>query len=324
MPTPRIDPAARAQWDIKLEDDWVDRLVNGEMVRHNMKGIEIAPGIRARMNSNGISYVELHYSADPEKCTEEWLAREQAGNPSTNWDREYELAWRVQGGRAVYQGVFNPEVHIADDLHFDRKRRLVVAWDFGRDPCATFHQLTKDGRWNMLAECLAPERMPVEAFLPYYFSFLDDVFGKQERPPQHVADPSGWAGGLASEKGAVDVLRSAGIFPMPGEKEFSKRLESVTWWLNQSPGGRPRFQISRKMCPASVEGFISGYQYPRIKGSESYHHLPLKNEYSHPHDTIQYGAYAMFTQQRGEQIEREMKRTVERPRRQIFRKSFRR
>jgi len=303
--TPRLKPDAKASWDIKLDEG----------------GVEIMQGLRARMNDNGVSFLELHYSADPDKCSEEWLLHEQAGNPSANWDREYELAWRVAMGSAVYRGIFNPEVHIGTDLPFDKKRKLVVAWDFGRDPCCTFHQLTRDGRWFQIAECIAPERMAVESFMPYYFSFLDDRFGRLEKPPDHVADPAGWAAGVASEKGALEVLRSAGVFPFRGEKEYSKRLESVVWWLNQSPGGIPRYQIDRKWNPVTLEGFISGYQYPRIRGTEGLHHLPLKNEYSHPHDTVQYAAFAMFLNQRGELLEREMKSIPRRRKPGVFRRA---
>lgn len=297
MPTPRPKPDCDATYDIRLDEG----------------GVFLAQGIRARQNPNGIVYMELHYSADPEKRTEEWIEREKGGNPSINWQREYELTWRASLGAPVYKGIFNAEAHVARGLPYDKDRKLIVAWDFGRDPCATFHQLTKDGRWFMLGECLAPERMAVESFMPYYFAYLDDRFGRPQRPITHVADPSGWASGLSSEKGSLDVLRASGIHPIKGEKEFSKRIESVTWWLNQSPGGKPRFQIDEAACPMTLEGFRSGYQYPRVKGTDALHHLPLKNEYSHPHDTVQYAALALHLQSKGEEIERQMKRKPEPP-----------
>jgi len=45
------------------------------------------------------------------------------------------------------------------------------------------------------------------------------------------------------------------------------------------------------------KGFLGRYQYRRVKVSgsaERYHDEPEKNEYSHPHDALQYVATRVF------------------------------
>ena len=46
-----------------------------------------------------------------------------------------------------------------------------------------------------------------------------------------------------------------------------------------------------------AEGFRGRYQFRRVKisgSAERYHDEPDKNEYSHPHDAVQYVATAVF------------------------------
>ena len=45
------------------------------------------------------------------------------------------------------------------------------------------------------------------------------------------------------------------------------------------------------------KGFLGRYQYRRVKiagSAERYHDEPEKNEYSHPHDALQYVATKIF------------------------------
>jgi hypothetical protein len=64
--------------------------------------------------------------------------------------------------------------------------------------------------------------------------------------------------------------------------------------LNTLREGKPQFQISPR-CEMLRKGFLGRYRRVRISGSaERYHDEPEKNEYSHPHDALQYAAVPIF------------------------------
>lgn len=270
----RADPAANAQWSLRPEDG----------------AIELMQGLRTRWNPrHKILAVELHYSADPDKRTVEWEESERAGNRDVNWDREYELGWRVSRGIPVFKGVFNAETHVGKNLPYDEGRGLIVGWDFGLDPCAVFAQLSENGLLNVIGECYAPTKMPIENMLPYYFAYVSERFGLPRKPWIHVADPSAWNTGTTSKASQRDILNQAGIFPIKGPVAISARLGNVAWWLNQGRSGKPLIQFDAVHAAEIIEGMRSGYIYEQRKaGSTDVKPVPAKNEWSHGADCLQY------------------------------------
>jgi hypothetical protein len=49
------------------------------------------------------------------------------------------------------------------------------------------------------------------------------------------------------------------------------------------------FLVDKTGCPTIVAGFEHGYRYKRRRDG-THEETPEKNEYSHPHDAVQYGA----------------------------------
>ena len=99
-----------------------------------------------------------------------------------------------------------------------------------------------------------------------------------------------------AEKTCFDILRGKGIAIRAGEQNLTIRLESVRKPLNTLRNGKPQLQISPR-CEMLRKGFMGRYQYRRVKvagSAERYHDEPEKNEYSHPHDALQYVATRVF------------------------------
>jgi hypothetical protein len=68
------------------------------------------------------------------------------------------------------------------------------------------------------------------------------------------------------------------------------RINAVDVLLTKLIGGKPAFQIS-PCCEMLRRGFISEYKYHIFKGvTERVGEKPEKNEFSHVHDALQYGA----------------------------------
>lgn len=66
--------------------------------------------------------------------------------------------------------------------------------------------------------------------------------------------------------------------------------------LNTLRGGKPQLQVHSR-CTMLRKGFLGRYQYRRVKisgSAERFHDEPDKNEFSHPHDALQYVATKVF------------------------------
>lgn len=67
------------------------------------------------------------------------------------------------------------------------------------------------------------------------------------------------------------------------------RLEAVRQPLSRNIDGHPGFLLS-PTCTVLRRGFNSGYRYKKLQvsGADRYGDTPDKNEFSHPHDGLQY------------------------------------
>lgn len=170
-------------------------------------------------------------------------------------------------------------------------------WDFGLTPACIFTQIHPDGRWLVFDE-LTSDDLGIDTFSDEvlrhcsqrYSGFTFEDYG----------DPAGSQRSAMTadkdEKTCFDILRGKGIPIQPSEQNLTIRLESVKKPLNALVRGKPQFQLHSR-CKGLRKGFQGRYQYKRLKiaGSEErYHDSPDKNEFSHPHDALQYVAVKVF------------------------------
>ena len=201
----------------------------------------------------------------------------------------------VKDGRPVFPD-YNDTLHCVE-LEPVKGVEIKCGWDFGLMPACVFTQLTPDGRWLILDELCGDDigittfadcvlEMRAKHFAGFTFRDYGDPAG--DARTSMTADKS--------EKTCYDILRGKGIAIQPGEQNLVIRLESVRKPLNTLRSGKPQFQISPR-CTMLRKGFLGRYQYRRVKvagTAERYHDEPEKNEYSHPHDALQYVATRVF------------------------------
>lgn len=202
----------------------------------------------------------------------------------------------VQEGKPVYPE-FNDSTHVAD-VPADPNLPLLLGWDFGLTPSVIIGQMSKRGQLRILDE-LCEDNMGVKRF-------ARDVV-----KPHLAAQYKGYEIGLswgdpantrgdADEKRAISMLNdeyfdeeplNLGFWtePAEGNNMLTPRLESVRGFLNRMIDGAPGFLLHPK-CVRLRQGFNGKYCYRRAKitGHERYHDKPDKNEWSHPHDALQY------------------------------------
>jgi hypothetical protein len=197
----------------------------------------------------------------------------------------------VRDGKPVYPE-YTDGIHCAP-LEAVQKVVIKRGWDFGLTPACVFTQVTPDGRFLVLDELTADD-LGIGTFADtvlqhceqHYRGFAFEDFG----------DPAGDSKSPTDEKTCFQILRGKGIKIVPGEQTLALRLESVKLPLNTLRSGKPQLQIDPK-CKKLRRGFQGRYQYKRVKVSgaaERFHHEPDKNEYSHPHDALQYVATRVF------------------------------
>jgi hypothetical protein len=192
----------------------------------------------------------------------------------------------IADGKPVY-----PEY--ADEVHCRKtppikSLPIILGLDYGRTPAAVFCQITPRGQLRVIDE-LWGEDMGIG-------SFAEDVIkphiaqNYREFSIIPIGDPAGMAK-ESDERSAFDVLAAHGIVAAPAHtNKLTGRLEAVKKYLSRMTDGQPALVLDPK-CDRLRNGFIGLYYYKRVQVSgERVKETPEKNEYSHPHDALQYAA----------------------------------
>jgi hypothetical protein len=191
----------------------------------------------------------------------------------------------IMDGRAVYADTFNLERHTVGHLNPVEGRVIGVGMDFGLTPAAVFGQVDHEGRWLILGELIAQD-MAADEFGIVLRRELN------QRYPGHqyviYCDPAGEQRSQVDKRSVIDVLRAQGWKILPSEQSPQIRIDSVRRALSRDIRGNPGMVVSQS-AETVIRGFQGGYQYRRMKVSgERYTDKPDKNEFSHPHDALQY------------------------------------
>jgi len=205
-------------------------------------------------------------------------------------------------GRAVYQASFKPDWHLVSHrLPVNPLRTIIVGFDFGRQPAAVVTQEDVLGQILVLEEFVATDQGLI--------GFLEDVLmpGLRERYGQCrifvVGDPAGVARSGLREESAFSVLEDHGLSAIPAPtNDVLPRLQAVEKLLLRSIAGKPGIVVDRGLCPQLAEGFLRGYRYKKRRDG-SLTPEPDKNEFSHPHDGLQYAALGHQSPSVGRRIE---------------------
>ena len=104
-------------------------------------------------------------------------------------------------------------------------------------------------------------------------------------------DPSAADGGEGEDQSWLDKVREkTGLRIQPASStDLSARLDHIAESLLRTIDGvEPEFLVSTA-CKIIRKGLNGGYRYAKIAGSNArFGDKPEKNDYSHPHDALQY------------------------------------
>jgi hypothetical protein len=256
------------------------------------------------MTEEGISVARVHYTADPKKDAT-WEQRQLEGYPGgktgISWRKEMEIDFSVFGGKGVYP-TFTRKRHVSDTpllpyvltgIEAGKNRQVIHGWDnTGLSPACVSTYINSLGQWMIFQE-FCGEDIGIEDF-----GDAVKMWWGQNLPPNtkflDIGDPAGKIRDSRKKSPAMYLAEHCGIHIYDGIQTFKIRRECVEQRLNKTvSGGEPAILIDSS-CTTLIMGFEGGYSYPEIGSTGMYHTEPQKNQYSHPHDALQYPATILW------------------------------
>jgi hypothetical protein len=218
-------------------------------------------------------------------------------------DNEYGF---VKEGEPIYEGKYLDSLHTAKhELTPVRGRDIICSLDFGLTPSAIIQQLTPRGYYNVIEEYVSKD-MGIKRFAN---NILRPAFATKYRDYNIIitGDPAGNNREQTDETTCYEELRI--IFPsftvVPATTNSPvARIGAVEYFLtNNVDLNSPSLQINQS-CKILRKGFAGGYVKDKLGN-------PKKNQWSHIHDALQYGAlYLLDGVQRANRIVTPTRRRV--------------
>jgi hypothetical protein len=243
---------------------------------------------------------EAENVANHQKGYDYWL--DMIEGKTQEWINVYvlnEFALLIDGD-PVYSGFFSPAIHRSKvSLWPMRSRPIYIGWDFGLTPAAVFVQVTPDGQARVIEE-LCAEGLGIRRFCQ---DVVIPVLKAKYKGCAFVSvgDPSGVKRADTDERTCFEILdeelEAFGIDTEPAySNDPTSRQESVRFFLRRRTiDGLPMLVIDPD-CRMLLKGFAGGYHYKvvPVSGGTRYRQTPEKNEYSHPHDALQYATLEIY------------------------------
>lgn len=274
----------------KLCFDAIDSLGDINVAEHQPDKKEVCEGVTIWLNKkNRFTVFQLHYTADPRKRHAEYKESLKNSMPLQEYLREYELYWDTFSGAPVYPEF--SKLHICDDMPEPvAGLPMLIGFDFGLTPAAIVGQFQEETLFifkeyievNMGAERFSDK---VIADIKLRWPQFNDL-GKHWKT---FIDPSGDFRKDTDESTCAQILNSKGFGCIPGPVAWEKRRHAVVHFLQKMTKEGPAMQLSETGCPMLIKGFKGGYRFSeRSIELEPSKLRPVKDEYSHPHDALQY------------------------------------
>lgn len=197
----------------------------------------------------------------------------------------------VYPGKPVFGHLVYPQ-HLGRGLQPTKGVPLWLCYDFGLTPAVIICQTLPNARTLCLRE-ICMQDSGIIRLADELKEVLKTYFPGFEIRAQW-GDPAGKAKSPTDESTCFQILQSKlGVPVQPGPVDFQTRFESVADRLCTMIDGEPALVVDEDACPMLAEGLQGGYRYPRSDGGQM-GRIPLKNEFSHGNEALQYGLGGEF------------------------------
>lgn len=271
----------------------------------------VIPGVRGWRTTEGWLVLRLHYSADPERADEGWIAEQvrgyRGGRQGRDWRREMEIDFSAYAGEPVYN-YFNADESVKA-TRYRPELPLWRGWDFGyRHPAVVWVQLwpaseqAPDGTLVVLHEfypTLNRESTPgikTADLAEQVLEVTAEVF-PETRSEHHdaqvfdFADPAGNQTKETSDFSSIEILQQHGIYPEHSVVGRKNRIAYLRRYI-EDPNA---FRINPH-CSLTIKALSSAYRYPEEKSGGADRDMPdlgkkvQEEPYVHLMDALEYVA----------------------------------
>lgn len=190
-------------------------------------------------------------------------------------------------GERVFPECFETR-HMVDGLTPVPGIDLVIGFDFGLTPAALLCQVLPSGQLRIYEE-IQLFNAGAERLAEHLSAVLKGERYRGITSWRCWADPAGAAKSQTDEKTMYSILAAHGFSCTAGAIDWESRRQAVKQRLTRltPDSGDPALLIDQNACPILCEGMMGGYRYPTsTDGRLSIR--PLKNQFSHLADALQY------------------------------------
>lgn len=200
----------------------------------------------------------------------------------------------VYPGQPVYPE-FLEDYHVVPTLAPLRGVGVITGHDFGRTPAGIIAQVTPEGQLRCLKE-IQLWGASTETFGEVLSQTLRTEF--PDNPwLRGWGDPAGQNPTETDDRTSFMILAAKGYPLNPGAMTLAARLEAVKQRASRAFQREPGIVISQEGCPMLSDAVLGGYRYPKsLDGQVGW--VPLKNDYSHIANCLEYmasGEFSVFT-----------------------------
>ena len=217
-----------------------------------MKGLDIYK------TKDGFAVARLHYTADPEKSTSEWLQATKEGYPGgltgAAWRKEMEIDFTAYSGQLLcYQFIQRHRHKIVKERNFEICNRY-GSFDWGRNNPSSFHIYAVDQHKHIHSEYEIYLR---DTSIPDFSRLMKDAPHYKELM-WTSADPSIWNKNQETKQGLrslENMFYDEGIYLTKGRsKDDTLAINELLDRWGKLDTEEPRFTISPR-CPKQVWEF---------------------------------------------------------------------
>lgn len=241
-------------------------------------------GIKEYDTVDGFHVLQVHYTADPNKRSAEWLESEKMATTENDWLQEMEIDFTVTKGKPWYPE-FNTALHVNSmPIKVIPNRPVIRGWDYGLTPATVFCQTTPSGRIIVHA----PEIQSWESGILKHAAKVRAESASRFPNVQFYdyGDPAGNQRVQTDEKTCVQVLREDfGIQVLNGPVAFNQRDIPIRKALTTLIEGQAQLIIDPR-CTWLIEALKGGYRRMEVNG-EVLDKLD-DNKYTHIVDALGY------------------------------------
>ena len=307
---PRMDDGGPAWYGVMLAfnspewDSWLDKRITEGHWRPGIEYFKQPPGMIKRggklvvnPKANNLSKLPKGYYQNQIEDAPQWYI-----------DRMV-LCKRSHSrtGKPIFPE-FNDDLHVAGEaLEPIAGRPLGIGMDAGLSPAGIIGQQAANGQWLILDEVVPGAGTGTKRFSQALLQILEERYpdwlrSLEEADPRMQmlkawADPSAAYGTDkdpgAGEKTWIEIVQAeTGIttLPAPGDNRLVARHDAVRGPLTRLIDGQHPGVLISPRCVMIRKGMAAGYKWGQINTADGERTItePVKNEYSHPADGLQY------------------------------------